>query len=1484
MVDTSNVKAAPTELSEKILTFLEENDPAFGYAQGVPGQENRGQWLNTFTEKILQNDTKPIISSILEITNAFPSTRETGLAIMDEVNAYENTPAIPVETIAGETIIKNAANVQLNENSDRIKVDGHTGTWYVIDSETIDGKRLFLLESEQYGDEAAALIVNEKGELVLDDVYNGFDDYREQALENKERVKAKMANEQEKPNLLRGDVIETGGKRWLVKDNNGFMLSADNLDPNDNNASISWIGNIKDHDYTLISRGGIDVPHDAKEKTAPNAENGHFRLFYDYANQEAVRFSQEKNWKIAFLTEQDGANGDTYIVYDDVNNIPKHFRDAVRLEEQRTANFNTNRYYEPELQIDGTAEELFLQARNGYMNNPQALDRLKEILDAENRIDEAQRVGFMADREREAGDFSYSVAAMKLDALDGIYELADGVKIRDDGSLRLSVTHENGQIAIFLAAYGDGDEPDRTGVNTISDAEFLAMSRADFERFVNETFAYSMQEVERDTEREREQDITHGEELSDAVDVNKLLDRAKSSSTYFQIKSAVTGITDENGVADKNALLNKINGTDIYDEVMNYINTPEHTIIDGHDCIKTDEWQNGTASFIVAQDTEDETFFYALVTESDERFVGTYSYEHDSRPDRKSVEDEHLDYLSSLDIDRHEAEFGADGNRAFPYLNDEPALKNTSKSVSTRAPMQKQEVDETLSPKDQLKQRLENGVRSVLDSENFKNWLSTGGKLYYNNYSFRNAMLVWLQKPEASYVMGYEKWKDFGRNVRQGAQGAKIFIPLMASEKFKGGLFRSIKNNLNDQLSKSPGTLAVYRLGSSNLEFTMNAQHIIGYKVNGQERSIFSSDEETKRFIDRAIIGKVPTGFTVGTVFDAQDVIIPETLWVKNGFTKDEITSDENGNPIKNRRGETQIINTPERQARFQPDIETKIAAKDPEKMGKLFDACVAASERKGVPVYLRDKDSDDVLQGGAKGYFKRAYSKENPNGFIVIDKSLEPTEKCAVLFHEMGHADLHKNLESLAQQMGEDKISREMREVQAEATAFATASTFGIETDTSSFNYLAVYSRGFELQDFQKSLSVIYKETQALTADIKAELDIRGLNLNLTEKAKETFDPETMKTISTRYVDFATQQNALITAAYAELPSLIEQSKDNPELLDVLKYQKENLDSRKQDVEAILTGVESLNKADLREEQEAYIQTLEAAQKRVSGNHAAFEILTEKYITITEQARGGLKRDFENDPKKAIEAMKPDYPRLAKMTAPQLKYIESSEYVKREYVKLLRDKPQEFVNKACNRAELLSQYAAKNGTVIEISLCEQWTEKPIFTNGTFCHPKIADAIIAGSEAQIRGFKAESEKRGEYFPFNKCNLTVFTPNKNGNLLALHTRIDIGDGEQTSLKDHLEQICKRGGDRKTALDGFTAALSEHGRYKDKLYEPSYGIYAPEKPDKTVDVIASNHTTEEWNERISGAKNRTAQERPNDDDKEVTHHAEDMTHGD
>ena len=62
----------------------------------------------------------------------------------------------------------------ITRNSDSIKIKGYYGTWYVIDA-ALYGEWYFLLEHETYGDEVASLIVDSEGNVIVDDVYNGWD-------------------------------------------------------------------------------------------------------------------------------------------------------------------------------------------------------------------------------------------------------------------------------------------------------------------------------------------------------------------------------------------------------------------------------------------------------------------------------------------------------------------------------------------------------------------------------------------------------------------------------------------------------------------------------------------------------------------------------------------------------------------------------------------------------------------------------------------------------------------------------------------------------------------------------------------------------------------------------------------------------------------------------------------------------------------------------------------------------------------------------------------------------------------------------------------------------------------------------------------------------------------------------------------------------------------------------------------------------------
>lgn len=769
-------------------------------------------------------------------------------------------------------------------------------------------------------------------------------------------------------------------------------------------------------------------------------------------------------------------------------------------------------------------------------------------------------------------------------------------------------------------------------------------------------------------------------------------------------------------------------------------------------------------------------------------------------------------------------------------------------------------TEEKKSKKDELSEKLLQGVKEVMEGEKYKNFLATSSSYFTNGYSLRNAILIFSQKPDASYVKGYEGWKDFGRNVAQGAKGAQIFVPVMAYDKTEGALYRMIMSDLRKQVNENPDRIAAYKVGMSNLEFTMSKNGQVGLRVGGAEKGIFQNEQQVKQFISQSILGKVPMYFTVGTVFDVKDTVVPEYLWVKKGYTKDEVVKDDNGKPIKNRKGEVKIYNTPERQARFQPHLDLSIAEKDPEKMKALYAALVGVSEKNGVPVTEVPREQDEALKG-ADGYFSRQFTEDKPKGFIVLPDDLEPTKKCAVLMHEMGHSDLHGNLAKLAAEMGEDKIPRHMREIQAESVAFATGRQFGIETDTSSFTYLAEYSKGFELQDLQKSLNVIYKEAEKLTQEIGAELDARGLNLDLTERGDEPMEKDSVKTLCKQYTAYALEQSEAVSTKMKELPSLAADNRSNPALLSVVTAQKTSLDRQMGLVDAIHADVKALQGATTREEQTAALERLEASKRGMEAQKTHFTDLVRSFSDIASEGKATLKEQFARDPKATLETMKKEYPKLQSLSSLQLSYVAKSDYIKWEYGSLLKTDPAKFVDMACQRAEALDKAISKNGVFVEVKFCEQWTDKPIVQGGALLHPKVADSIIKQGEVQIQGLKAEAEKTGEYFPYAKCDLTVFA--KSGeNFTAYQTRVDIGDEGQKSLSDHLTQLC---GEKSELVTAFDKATREKGAKEKFMFNEMPEPTKEAEPAKEEPVKGEGaKTMDEWQKSISKEKAAKGQE--------------------
>lgn len=72
--------------------------------------------------------------------------------------------------------------------------------------------------------------------------------------------------------------------------------------------------------------------------------------------------------------------------------------------------------------------------------------------------------------------------------------------------------------------------------------------------------------------------------------------------------------------------------------------------------------------------------------------------------------------------------------------------------------------------------RIEEGMAKIMDSDEFKNYLSVMASFY--NYSARNSLLIFLQKPDATICASYTDWqRKYNRQVNKGEKGIQIIAP-----------------------------------------------------------------------------------------------------------------------------------------------------------------------------------------------------------------------------------------------------------------------------------------------------------------------------------------------------------------------------------------------------------------------------------------------------------------------------------------------------------------------------------------------------------------------------------------------------------------------------------------------------------------------------------------------------------------------------------
>ena len=84
----------------------------------------------------------------------------------------------------------------------------------------------------------------------------------------------------------------------------------------------------------------------------------------------------------------------------------------------------------------------------------------------------------------------------------------------------------------------------------------------------------------------------------------------------------------------------------------------------------------------------------------------------------------------------------------------------------------------------EITEGIEQGIKELFESEKYMRYLSVMSR--FHRYSVNNTMLIYMQRPDATLVAGYNKWKNqFERHVKRGEHGITIIAPTPFKKKIE---------------------------------------------------------------------------------------------------------------------------------------------------------------------------------------------------------------------------------------------------------------------------------------------------------------------------------------------------------------------------------------------------------------------------------------------------------------------------------------------------------------------------------------------------------------------------------------------------------------------------------------------------------------------------------------------------------------------------
>ena len=388
---------------------------------------------------------------------------------------------------------------------------------------------------------------------------------------------------------------------------------------------------------------------------------------------------------------------------------------------------------------------------------------------------------------------------------------------------------------------------------------------------------------------------------------------------------------------------------------------------------------------------------------------------------------------------------------------------------------------EKQSSKDRLKEitaGIEQGIMELFESDRYRQYLSTMSR--FHKYSLNNVMLIHSQRPDATLVAGFNKWKNqFGRHVKKGERGIQILAPVPYKKKVdevkldphtKAPMLDKDGNLVKEEKEVSVPMFKVVSVFDVS-QTVGKPLPVLAHSLSGdvQQYEVFM---EALRRTSPVPIVIAHTDQDVDGFFD----LTAQQITIQDGMSQVQTICAGIHEIAHSKLHNYDRIDEPEDATEYQ-NIEI-FGVPGLFSNGRI---CLADLPDGLYRYDLRGSDRDP-----GRPITVEPNAAINHAGSIITAKPLDLGKDDRRYLTEEDGLNFVGGESSVYHFLNEQHKDRHTEEVEAESISYAVCQYFGIETADNSFGYIATWSQGKELKELRASLETINRTSSELISSIE--------------------------------------------------------------------------------------------------------------------------------------------------------------------------------------------------------------------------------------------------------------------------------------------------------------------------------------------------------------------------------------------------------------